>query len=343
MGDRIKPVTLVFTGLLVTVTMNILMPFMPSVPLMTAVWCVNGFAQAFMWPPMVKYLTNLLSTEDYNKACVKVSWGSYIGTIAVYLFAPLCISLLDWRFVFFISAACGLIMAFVWRTCASRFENVPTDVKAAGAPIPEKGAEKSHMKFGAGVIVMLGFTMVAIILQGILRDGITTWMPSYISDTYHLSDSISILTNVALPIMSIGVSQAALWIYTKKIKNEEACAGVMLGIGALSSLMLYLLNGRNAALSVLFAAVITACMHGANVMLISLLPGKFGKYGNVSFMSGLLNSCTYIGAALSGYGMALTAKYFGWNGTVFMWVIIAAAGAVICFMLAKPWSRFLKR
>lgn len=342
MGDKIKPVWLVFCGLLVTVTMNVLMTLAPNVPAMTAVWCVNGFAQAFMWPPMVKFLTNLLSLEDYNTACVRVSWGAYVGTIVVYLLAPLCISVFNWKYVFYISAACGLIMAFVWLIASSFFiKNCKKEV-TSDPQLPK--IEATHkLTLSGGLIAMIGLTMAAIVLQGILRDGITTWMPSFISTTYHLSDSISILTNVAMPIMSIGVSQFVLWLYSRKIKNEQTCAGVMFGIGAVSSLLLFVFCGKSAPLSVAFAAIITACMHGANVMLISILPGKFGKYGNVSFMSGLLNSCTYIGAALSGYGMAVMSERFGWSGTIFTWAVIALAGSVICFALVKPWRAFLRK
>ena len=45
--------------------------------------------------------------------------------------------------------------------------------------------------------------MIAIVLQGMLRDGVTTWMPSLIGETYNLGSSIAILTSVVLPIFSI--------------------------------------------------------------------------------------------------------------------------------------------
>ena len=63
--------------------MNILLPLCPNVTLMTVVWCINGLAQAFMWPPMVKYLTQVLDREEYSSACVKVSCGELSGTIGI--------------------------------------------------------------------------------------------------------------------------------------------------------------------------------------------------------------------------------------------------------------------
>ena len=53
--------------------------------------------------------------------------------------------------------------------------------------------------------------MIAIVMQGMLRDGVTTWMPSYISETYNLSNAIAILTGVVLPVFSNGSLLTDYW------------------------------------------------------------------------------------------------------------------------------------
>lgn len=47
-GDKFQPKKLVAAGLCTTIIINILIPLCNSSALMTALWCVNGFAQAFM-------------------------------------------------------------------------------------------------------------------------------------------------------------------------------------------------------------------------------------------------------------------------------------------------------
>ena len=113
-GDKISPKKLVLCGLSLTVLMNILIPLCTNPYQMIVVWSINGFAQSFMWPPIVKILTEVLPQADYNKAVTKVSWGSSIGTIVVYLIAPLLISASGWKSVFVFSAILGIIMIFVW-------------------------------------------------------------------------------------------------------------------------------------------------------------------------------------------------------------------------------------
>ena len=114
LGDRLPPQLLIFGGLLVCAAMNLLIPLCPSAGWMTAVWSVNGLAQAMMWPPLVKVMTLHLQEQAYKRAVVWVSWGGSLGTIAVYLAAPLLIALSGWRLVFFVSAAAAVVMAAVW-------------------------------------------------------------------------------------------------------------------------------------------------------------------------------------------------------------------------------------
>lgn len=341
LGDKIKPTKLVFYGLVTTVMMNLILPFCRNITLMSVVWCINGLAQAFMWPPMVKYLTGLLTSEEYSKACVKVTWGSSIGTIAVYLLSPVCISLLDWRYVFFIAGGLGLIMAFVWLYASKAIEKKKISTKTVTAEKTKTESNKNvNINWNMGLIIMLGLTMLAIALQGILRDGITTWMPKYIEETYQLGSAISILTGVILPLFAIAALQIVSWIYIKWVKNEQKYAGIIFGIACAAALMLWRFCDKNAVLSVVLSAIITACMHGTNYILICMLPKYFGKYGKVSFMSGILNSCTYVGSSVAGYGMAVVSGAFGWNFTILLWSVTAGAGCIICLLLTKKWREF---
>ena len=300
MGDKIKPENLVFYALLTTVCMNFLLPIFDNVWVMTVIWCINGLAQAFMWPPLVKYMTELLTDEEYTSGCVKVSWGASIGTIFIYLLSPFCVKFFSWKYVFYISALAALIMAFIWKRASVLLANkrILSDDDKKEDVIKEETVEPMHWNFG--LILVLGGIMLAIALQGILRDGIQDWMPTYIDETYNLGSAISILTGVLMPIFSIISLKVASVIYTKWLKTETVCAAVIFAVAAVASFILCMVFDKTPVISVIISALVTASMHGVNFALIGMIPPKFKKYGKVSFMSGLLNSCTYIGAAIAG-------------------------------------------
>ncbi len=329
LGDVFSPKKMVSLGFIITVAMNVLLPLCQNPYFMLVVWCINGFAQSLMWPPMVRIMSSLLSDEDYKRTSAKVSFGASFGTIFVYLFSPLLISLWGWKSVFVFSAVCGVIMLFVWNKLCK-------DVNSEKSPKEKKskGGEMGPV-FAPVMLAVMG----AIILQGMLRDGVTTWMPTYISETYNLGSATSILTGVVLPIFGVACVQISSTLYRKKIKNTLLCAGVIFGVGAISAVALSALSGLNAAFSVAFSALLTGCMHGVNLILICMVPNFFKKYGRVSTVSGIINACTYIGSAISTYGIALLSERMGWSFTLRIWVLIALLGTALCFLVARKWKK----
>jgi len=332
MGDKLQPKFLVLAGLIVTVSMNLIISFLSDPYIMTAVWSVNGFAQAFMWPPIVKLMTELLNGNDYKKASVVVSLGASFGTIAVYLFAPLCVAFSGWRAVFVVSAIAGVIMSFIW---ARHCPVIDMSVVETGAKTEEK---TDSVKLGFPFIILAIMPVIA--MQGALRDGIQTWMPSFILETFNLQSFAAILTGVVLPIFSIICLRVTSKIYEKKITNEIACAGAILGFGFVNAFLLWLFPNSNVILSTIFAALLSGSMHGVNMILVCMVPPYFKKYGRISFISGLLNSCTYVGSAISTYGIAKFSESFGWNSTILLWACIAFVGALICALITKSWKKF---
>ena len=338
-GDRIQPRTVVLIGLLVTSVINLVIPFCSGIALIVVLWGVNGLAQAFMWPPMVRLNSYLFDSDEYSRASVRISWGSSGGTILLYLVSPLIITVLNWKFVFWIAGALGLIMSFVWLRLCCRIDP-EREVKRAGSA-SSGSAEKTPLGFP--FLLMLLMIMLAIICQGVLRDGVATWMPSFISETYDLSNQISILTGVLLPIFSIGCLQLSSLINRRLVKNPITLGGVLFAVSTLSALALYLFNGASPAVSVLFSALLNACAHGINLMLIVMTPPVFKKRGTVSLMSGVLNACTYIGASISTYGIAYISEKSGWGSTLLMWVLLAALGTALCIVSIRPWAKYSQK
>jgi OPA family glycerol-3-phosphate transporter-like MFS transporter len=334
-GDHIKPRTMIFSGLFIASACNILMSALSNVYIMTAVWCINGFAQSMMWPPLARIMAENLSPDNYKKACVAVSAAASIATIAIYMVVPLCIALSGWRTVFLISASCGFVVAVIWLLTIHRV--IPT-----AASHEEKGIIKADSSPDTGNNSLFSYfglvpIMVIIFLQGILRDGITTWMPSYINDTYGLGVSISILTTSVLPVFTIISLMAASYVH-KLIKNEVKAAVYIWALGFICSFVLLFVYSSQAVLSVAMMTIITGCMHGVNLMFISILPARYISSGRVSSVTGILNAFTYTGSAVSAYGIAALTEHFGWKLTIIIWCLIALCGTIMNIYCAKKWK-----
>lgn len=340
LGDKFKPHNLIFTGFVLTALMNMAVGTIGgnSVVLL---WAVNGFAQSLMWPPLVKIMSDKLSEDNYKQAVVKVSWGSSCGTIAVYLLSPFIINSIGVNFVFVISSCLAVAMAVVVKAVFDKNALLKIDNVIKSKKKDDTTGETSG--FSKQAVVLLVLLMLAILCQGALRDGVTNWTPTYISEIFSLDSSLSILTSVILPIFSVLSFTFVSFINRRFVKNELVCAGVVFGIGALSGALLLALGGKSVVVSLVLLALLVGSMHGVNLILVCMTPAFFAKYGKVSFVSGLINSSTYVGAAVSTYGIALFTETFGWNKTVALWVGIAVVGTLICLCVSKAWTEFKKK
>lgn len=334
-GDRTDPFKLISLGLFLSALMNILLPVFPKPYIMTAFWAINGFAQALVYPPLMKITSHYLSEQQYTKACLFISIGCHVATLLMYLLAPVMIALAGWKLVFFFSFVCAVIFLAAWqfysRDVKKRYGKPSGYIETkVGALEKTENVSLKVLFISSGLIII----MIAVVMQGFLRDGIATWMPAYLSDVFSLSNEISILTTVILPIFSIFSAYVILLVRNKLCRDELKLAGITFLV-AVAAIVLLLIFRANMALSVLFLALTSACSHAINFLLICLVPKRFEKYGRFSLVTGVINSCTYIGAAVSTYGFAAVSENYGWNVTLVSWAVIALIGFICCFAALK--------
>jgi OPA family glycerol-3-phosphate transporter-like MFS transporter len=344
-GDKIKPQLMLTVGLSLAAVCNVVMFFIPaSIPAMAAVWAVNGYAHAMLWPPMVRLLTGNLNDEEYNYAVVRVFWGSSIATISMYLLCPLFLTFMSWRGIVILFALVGALIAAIWIGMSPRYiskapllseckaEKTLSEPKKAGIPVPKYA------------YLPIGLIMIGIVMQGILRDGVTNWMPSLMNESFGLGEELSILSTVFLAIFSMISFTVASNLHTKILKNELTCSAVIYVFSAIAALLLYFANeySKTPIFFILLLSLIVAGMHGVNMMLITIVPKRFANSGRVSTYSGVLNACTYVGSAVATYGVAALAENYSWGLTILVWTGAATLGAIVCAVIIPTWRKFKK-
>jgi len=341
---RVDARRMIFLGLCASAGCNLLLAGCPTwfpgprLPLaMTVVWCANGFAQAMLWPALVQFMARQLSPADYTRATIHVNIAGSTGTVAVYLLVPLCVALGTWRWVFVIAAAAALIAALFWRRLAPEGN---AECTMQNAEIATQQAEPISMRklltgFGLAPILL------AVALQGVLRDGVPAWMPVLVTESYPaFSSAKSVLTAAVLPLFAI-VSLQVTGMIAKRINHELCSAAWFCGAGALAALGLGLCVTRWLPAGVAFMALLTGCMHGVNLVAVCQLPARFGRFGGTGAAAGIINAFVYVGSALSMLGTALLAERFGWHVTVWVWFAVAAAGTLIFVRFTKKARRSL--
>ena len=349
LGDKVNPQSLLTVGLSAAILCNVAMFFAQTPPLMAIIWGINGMAHAMLWPPIVRMLSTHLSDDEYNYSVVRVSWGSSGATLLLYLVCPLLLYVMPWRAVMLVCAAVGALILALWLAVGKRL----LDAQSASEKREKRNTCEEFKPVPVPKYVYLPILLIAlgIVSQGALRDGVTNWMPSYLAESFGISEESAIIAAVIPALTSIVSFSFAAYVQRKWIKNEVLCAGTVFGAAALFSGLLLLANTAlqpllapavSLAFSVIAMALIIGAMHCVNLMLITIVPKRFVKSGKVSTYSGILNACTYIGAALSNYGFAALAEWRGWNATVLAWLAVCAMGLALCLAATARWERFKK-
>lgn len=351
LGDRLSPKKLVFTGMLASSLANLGMTAQADSKVMLACWCLNGLAQALVWSPMIRLLFDYLKTAQRMKACVWLNSTVPIGTMAAYgLSALLLKGMGSWRVIFLTAFVLLFTMSFFWYGAMSRVER---HARQYGEPVSDGGIggedrPQSQKGENPGWLRVLwtsglGFLMVALVVQGALKDGVTTWVPTYISETYDVSGILSITGTMIIPVFNLLGVYLASKVNERWFHEEVRTASAFFCLCGAALFFLWIGSGSSMILSFLMLAVSTTAMMAVNTMLIALLPSYFGVLGKASSVSGILNSSVYIGGAVSTYGIGLLSGLIGWKPTIFIWLACAVAAAGICGFVSGVWKKYKKR
>ena len=189
LGDKYNPRKMIFSGLAGSVLCNLLAVLLPRMEVFIPAWFVNGFFQSMLWPPLVRIMAENLDEDWYRKGCVWVSLSSSGATVVLYLLTPLLIRISGWKSVFYLAVAAGIGAAAVWLRNTGRMFGDKGLAVTAGAEEKNAGTgKKTTGPKGAGAALFAGVPFVsmllAIVLHGTLKDGITTWMPVYMTEMF---------------------------------------------------------------------------------------------------------------------------------------------------------------
>ncbi len=351
LGDRLNPKAMIFVGCAGSAGCNLWMGLSGSLLQMQLAWGLNGLFCALIWAPMVRLLTVYMPADRLRKSILAFTYATSLGVTGTYLLTSFLVSRFDWRVAFYVPAVIGLAASLGWLAVSFTSGKTPARVpegersgqssgqmpdRAAGGAPPRKGEAFLSVYVRSGLPLLLA----AILLMGLLKDGMMTWVPQMISDTFQVEAYLSIFLSAALPL----VNSLSVWLVRRISRGHEGDDmrnGSLLFLGAVAGMgVLLLAGGLHPLLSVVLFSIISTFVTGTNVILISFVPLQFTAMGRTSTIAGLTNAFTYLGSALSGWGLGWIAGRYGWG--VVNWVLagLCVLGCAICLAARPLWRRF---
>lgn len=345
LGDKISPFKMIITGTFLSGLANIAMTMCSSNIAMAVIWGFNGFALSLLWSAILKILANIINDDMRQKACLNISATLPIGTVVAYLLASLSIKFLNWRYVFYIPAAI-LIIVCVFFTSA--YFTIKPHITQRAIQTPTSTGKDPKKPSTVKLLPLLLLAGVFIVLpadaiHGAIKEGITTWVPTMITEVYSTDASFSAFLSILLPIFNLSGVYIITPVYNKIFKKNELKTATAILLFALAPLsLLIFIKDLPIIVSVALLAVITTAMHAFNYMIITLVPMRFAFCSRTATVTGIMNATAYVGCAAASYGFGVISDKIGWNGTIVVWLVLDAVGMLITLLATGKWKRFIK-
>lgn len=350
-GDYVSPRLLIFIGTVGSAFCNLFVGVGDSLLIFALFWGLNGVFQSLIWSPMLRIFSMYMPPDFLYRSCVNIQSSCALGTCSAYLISSGVIAVAGWRAVFLLTCVLLFIGAVAWEIVIRKVERCAAseqELTREAAQLTSEGPKPPSLTTvepisGKRYFLTSGLLVIvlAVISMGILKEGVMTWVPGYITDVFHTSSSLAIFITAVLPIVNLcGVF--IIPFLGKHFRNEVTVAGMLFCVGSVSLLGLVLFGKYNLILALLFFSIVTSCMIGVNTALISLVPTYFIRFNKTSSTVGILNSMAYIGSAISGYGIGFLAEKAGWGAAQLIWLAVGVFGIICCAIASAQWGRFKK-
>lgn len=343
LGDRVNPFAMVLCGAFCSGICCTSMAFAESLSLMAILWGANGIFQSMLWSPLLRIYSETVNEKLKKGAILNIALSLPVGTVLSYLASTFIISRLTYKYVFICGGSVILAMSAIALVCFAAVKN--GIVKKKKETPAEKANHSEGKKKSLWAVIALSGLMVILVpsfLHGMMRDGITNWVPTMITEVYGVSPSLSTFLTIALPVFNAFGAYAVTPLYKKLGENEMKTAGVTAAAALVPMLMLLFIGKVPVYLIVFLLALTTASMYALNYLIISRVPVRFSSFSCTSSISGILNSFAYIGCAVSVYGFGAVSQRAGWTMVIIIWIAAGALTSAFAFLSNKKWHKFIE-
>lgn len=328
---------MIFLSLVVSGFVNFVVGITDNFELIKYLWLLNGFSMSILWPALVRLLSENLDANSMPKASAIMGTTVATGTVLVYSLSALFVKI-DFKVSFYLPALMFFIIAFVWIfTYPKLISNVKAEVEEKLQATYE--VEKKSVDYNK-TLILLSICMLAFygVATNLIKDGLTTWVPSILKEQYNLDNSISIILALALPIVSIFATAFAIKMHKRIPDFVLHCAIMFFSAGLIIGGVIAGISLNQFILTLLGSTIVCFLISSCNSIITSIFPLFMKGKVNSGLIAGILNGFCYLGSAISSYGLGSIADNFGWIWVFWTLLFVCAAvcvGAVFYILIKK--------
>lgn len=335
----------VFTSLAISSVINLMIAVTDNFALLKWLWLINGFVLSMLWPVLISLLAYALPQKDLERASITMGTTVAIGTVMIYGLSSVYSVIDNYKLAFYTPGIIGILVSIVWlklfkealyKSKKEKDEEIEIVKKEKKDITAEK--EGWNKKIFIVSVCALCFCGVGV---NLIKDGLTTWVPTILKEEYSMSDSISILLTVFLPVVAVFGNLCALKVHKLIPDYITHCFIVFSLIAIIIGVIIGCLEVKWAILMLVCLIVVNFLASSLNSLITSIYPIFMRGKVDSGFYAGMLNGFCYLGSTISAYGLGYIAEHFGWT-VVFYFLIAFCIAVAITWCGYKMYIRIVK-
>ncbi len=208
-----------------------------------------------------------------------------------------------------------------------------------------KNEEEKHPKITLYFGMFIGILALCAIVCNFAKDGLGTWVPAILKESFSMTDSMALLLTIIISFMGIFGALLSNYLF-KFIKDCVALTGVLfLGTAICALGVVLLFDSLIIVLLLIFFGLAVMLLHGVNNVITSITPMFMRDKMNSGKAAGILNGFCYLGSTLSTYVLGVIADKLGWDSALTIIFLVCTLPVIIAlaWIVAKKAIKTNKR
>jgi sugar phosphate permease len=344
-------------GMVGAVAASLIFSLGTGIAFFLGVWALNRFFQSMGWGGLVNVMSRWFSHDSYGTAMGFMSISYQFGGVIASLFAGFLLSVgFGWKGLFVVPAlALAGIAVVTWVTMENHPHDVGHSLPHADDPESVSGelatetvsdtvteTELSYFSRFKTLLSNKMFLMMAALslVLTFLRECFNVWMPAYFSQL-GASSSAAAFKSAIFPLLGCAGTLLSGWFSDRYLKGRRApmmcalMAGLVLALVALSqnNSIASSLGKNPQTTAAVLVGFVGFFLLGAYSFVGGVVALDFGGRNTSGTAAGLLDGAGYLGATLSGIGIAELVLHRGWNVTFAFMAGLTVLGIALTFTL----------
>ncbi len=345
LGDKLGGRKLIAIGLIISAIINIIFGFMAgNIALMILLWGLNGYFQSMGWAPSVKTIANWFTLKDRPRKAGLLGTSYQLGHAISLTLAGFLVSVLNWRWIFWIPGIVCIALAFNWLI---KGRDAPEEI---GLPTVEEDYDgKRESKINSDNHVGFRFTLKKVLLnKGIwiiaismffldfIRTGFMFWAITFLFEVQKTTVSIATYNIIIIPVSGSVGTLLLSWLANKYLKERSVrIIPAMLFLLVIVCWFFLKVSENNWVLSIILLVLIGFLLYGPHVLMTTFFPMEYASRKAAASAAGFISGWAYVGSAISSFLSGLFADNFGWNVVFYLWL---AGGLMASILMTSLWN-----